>query len=72
MYVHYECHIPGSKLSAPLSQLQACLQYKLLLVGDEADEEEIEEEPVVQYVFTHGTQFEYQDKIYELFSIILE
>jgi hypothetical protein len=23
-------------------------------------------------VFTHGTQFEYQDEIYELFSILIE
>jgi hypothetical protein len=72
MYVCYEHHILGSNLSALLSQLQACLQYNLLLVGDEEDEEETEEEHVEHSAFTHGTQFEYQDEIYELFSIFIE
>jgi hypothetical protein len=50
------------------------LQYRLLLVGDEEVEEENreEEEPIDHSVFTHGTQFEYHDEIYELFSIFIE
>ncbi len=44
MYVRYERHILGSELSVPSPQLQACLQYKLLLVGDEEVEEENREE----------------------------
>jgi hypothetical protein len=72
LYVRYECHILGSELSVPSSQLHACLKYKLLVVGDEENEEEREEEPVDLTAFTHGTQFEYQDKIYELFSILIE
>jgi hypothetical protein len=75
MYVRYERHILGSELSVPSNQMNACLQYKMLLVGDEEDDEERDErdkEPVEHYVFTHGTQFEFQDEIFKLFSILLE
>jgi hypothetical protein len=73
MYVRYERHILGSELSVPLSQLQACLHYNTMwLVGDKQDEQEREEEHVEHSAFTHGMQFEYQDKIYELFSIFIE
>jgi hypothetical protein len=70
MYVRYERHILGSELSVPSPQLQACLRYKLLLVGDEEEEENREEEEPT--AFTHGTQFEYHDEIYEVFSILIE
>ena len=60
-------------MSVPSPQLQACLKYKLLLVGDDEEEEEEEnreeEEPTA---FTHGTQFEYYDEMYEVFSIFIE
>jgi hypothetical protein len=72
MYIRYKRYILGSELRFPSSQLQACLQYKLLLLGDERDEQEREEKHVEHSAFTHGAQFEYQDEIYELFSIFIE
>ncbi len=42
MYVRYERHILGSELSMPSNQMNACLQYKMQLVGDDDDDDDEE------------------------------
>jgi hypothetical protein len=59
LYVRYERHILGT--DEPSAQLQACLHYNLL-ERDEVDELE----------FAHGTQFEYNEELYEIFAVSLE
>ncbi len=60
LYVRYERHILGTN-NDPSAQLQACLQYNLL---EREEREELE--------FAHGTQFEYQEQLYEIFGVSLE
>jgi hypothetical protein len=60
LYVRYERHILGTN-NPPSAQLQACLQYNLL----ERDERE-------ELEFAHGTQFEFNEEIYEIFGVALE
>ena len=57
-----------------MPQLEACLQYKLLEVGEEEVKQENreDEEHINHSAFIPGTQFEYHDEIYELFSILME
>jgi hypothetical protein len=70
LYVRYERHILGSDRDITSSQLQSCLNYNLQApVGGDGVEEEMEEEPLLHRLFTHGTQFEYHEEIFEIHAV---
>jgi hypothetical protein len=70
LYVRYERHILGSERDIISSQLHSCLHYNLQAVGRNEGDLENEVDPEQPFgPFTHGTQFEFHDVIYEIFTV---
>jgi hypothetical protein len=58
----------GSDRDITSSQLQSCLNYNIQALVGGNEEEEVEEQPL-HNLFSHGTQFEYHEEIYEVHAV---